>query len=321
MRTVGPRPNVDTFSKMYMNKWVLMKHLIRPVTLVSCLVFLEVLASCSGVQPSATPMHFSPSPQSSQPPLTVVLTPLTPLLDPVQVTEDIFYTDRLKLNVYAPRKTGLWPVVVVLHGSGMTKEGMINGFSKAIAERGALVFTPTWRSDPPSAAAEITYGVEDVACAIRFARAKAAEYGGISSRLIVISYSAGGAAGAIITLTGDTFKGNCIVTDVFAYPDTFVGVDGIYDTLKYRPDNVPLEQWTTINPFTYLENSPFRRGVKFHLIVGSTKDLDSQALAFKAALDAAGYTTTLTQVAASHEQMIDPGQEEVLWVIEEALRP
>lgn len=285
-----------------------MNHLIRSVAFVSGFVLLLALASCRGGQDAATSTSFSPS-------------PLTPTPDRVEIVRDIFYTDELMLNVYIPRDANLWPVVVVLHGSSMTKDGLINGFSQAIAERGALVFTPTWRSSLPMEAEQVTHGLEDAACALRFAREMASDYGGDPSRLVVVAFSAGGATGAIMALAGDSFTGNCVASNASAYPDIFIGVDGAYETLTYRPHNISPEQWAPINPFTYLEIRPIRQEVEFHFIVGTTEYLSSQALSFKAALDAAGYSTTLTQGTASHAQMIDPGREEVLRKIEEIIHP
>lgn len=44
---------------------------------------------------------------------------------------------------------------------------------------------------------------EEAACALRFARARAADYGGDPGRLTVVGYSTAGAAGIVTALVGD----------------------------------------------------------------------------------------------------------------------
>jgi len=108
--------------------------------------------------------------------------------------------------VYKPSEPGPWPVVVAFHGGDMIKK-RFNVFSKRIAELGAEVLTPTWRSGRPKGEQittdQITAGWEDAACVLRFARAKAADYVGDLSRVVVVGYSRGGIAGATMALAGE----------------------------------------------------------------------------------------------------------------------
>lgn len=77
-----------------------------------------------------------------------------------------------------------------------------------------MVITPTYRSSKPQGEQItreiITAGWQDAACALRFARAKAADYGGDPARVIVVGYSGGGTAGAVMALAGDDFDGDCL---------------------------------------------------------------------------------------------------------------
>ena len=149
-------------------------------------------------------------------------------------TLDISYTSERSLDVYAPQQSGEWHGGVFLHGGGMNK-GSIKGVSRVIAGRGAVVFAPTWHSTESNVldAQGEPVGFNDAACAVRFARAQAAEYGGDPSHIVLIGHSAGGAAGATVTLAGDDFHGDCVVQEGSALPDAFVGLDGAYELPKY----------------------------------------------------------------------------------------
>jgi len=252
--------------------------------------------------------------------------PLTPTPDTVKLTQDVAYTSERKLDVYTPKKPGAWPVVIVLPGGGDPKESLVD-LSRGIAEQGAVVFTPDYRSNAPLPPKEdIAGGNKDAACAIRFARAKASEYGGNPSRVIVVGYSAGGTFGATMALAGDDFEGDCQVSGVSAYPDAFVGLDGAYDIIKEIPEYyyqlASPEEWKVMSPFTYVNRQPIRKDVKFYIMVGYTPVLIEYAQKFHEALKAAGYTTTLTQLpGVGHTQIPDPKREEVMRTIVEAMQP
>lgn len=280
-----------------------------PSQMIGLTLVLLVAVACGTLQPAPTPTPIPP----------------TPTPDTVKVTQDVAYTSERKLDVYTPKKPGAWPVILVLPGGGDPKESLVD-LSRGISEQGAVVFTPDYRSNAPLPPKEdIASGNKDAACAIRFARAKATEYGGNPSRVIVVGYSAGGAVGATMALAGDDFEGDCLVSGVSAYPDAFVGLDGAYDIIKLIPEyyyNLATpEEWKVISPFTYVNRQPIRKDVKFYIMVGYTEELVEYAKAFHEALKAAGYTTTLTQLpGVGHSQIPDPKREEVMRTIVEALQ-
>ncbi len=109
---------------------------------------------------------------------TVTFAP-TPVALALIESLDIPYTSERALDVYAPQQKGDWPVVVFLHGGSLRKDS-IKGVSRVIAGRGAVVFAPTWHSSESNIldAQGEPLGFNDAACAVRFARAKATEYGG-----------------------------------------------------------------------------------------------------------------------------------------------
>ncbi len=265
-------------------------------------------------------------------PPTATLIPPTPSPESVdwlvaRKTKDVPYTSDQQLDVYAPTVPGPWPVVVLLHGGGDLKEFYAD-FSMAIAQQGAVVFTPQWHSSAPTpqdSVGKVGKGFEEIACAIRFARAKAAEYGGDPSRLVVVGHSIGGGAGAVMALGGDEFKGECLVSGQSAYPDAFVGLDGGYDVLSFIPEDLlkaAPKEFARITPFSYLDRRPIRANVKFDIVIGEFEDAVQMGKRFYEGLKAAGYTATYTQFpGVSHGEMVDPQQKGILEIIANAIRP
>jgi acetyl esterase/lipase len=189
-----------------------------------------------------------------------------------------------------------------------------------------VVFAPTWHSSAPVPPSDkIAKGLEDVACAVRFARAKAPEYGGDPSRLLLVGHSAGGPFGAMITLAGDDFHGDCLVSEGSALPDAFVGLDGPYHILRYVPqtalDRASPEEWAVIDPYNYLDRQPIREEVRFYLLHGLEEELRQEGLQFQQALEAAGYETYLALLpGVDHMNMASAYTKEVVSVIVEAMR-
>lgn len=264
-----------------------------------------------------------PSPTANLVPVTQVLPTADPMLPvwwlvtpptpratyEVTKTVDIPYTSTELLDVYAPTSGPNWPVAVVLHGKGDYK-GMMSELASAIASQGAVVFVPTYRAGAPKSPDEITVGVEDAACAVRFGRAHASQYGGRSNRLVVVGYSAGGLMGAVLMLAGDDFHGDCLTRNGSAVPDAFVGLDGSYDPIPFISDAVLQQAQSDVlklDPFNYIGQRPKRPGATFLLFVGSYETAQRHAQAFRDALEAAQYSVDLLQVRGmDHREMARP---------------
>ena len=66
--------------------------------------------------------------------------------------------------------------------------------------------------------------IEDIGCAVRFARATAPEYGGDPTSIALVGNSSGLAKGAIVAMDGDSYDArDCFVTEVSALPCVHVG--------------------------------------------------------------------------------------------------
>jgi acetyl esterase/lipase len=102
------------------------------------------------------------------------------------------------LDVYAPVAPGPWPVVVMYHGDpAAVDKGYLGPWALEVAAEGFVVFAPTWGKSSAAADAaldrhdRLLASARQAACAVEFARAHAAEYGGDASRMILFGHSAG----------------------------------------------------------------------------------------------------------------------------------
>ena len=146
------------------------------------------------------------------------------------------------MHRFVPEGDGPWPVVVLLHGGDGMVGWSMHTVAEDIAARGVVVYTPTYLHDLDADADQVASGLwaggtllQDLACAIRAARADAPEFGGEPERLTLAGYSMGGAFGATVALVGDDPEsaaggsGTCVAEGGSAVPAAFVGWEGPYD--------------------------------------------------------------------------------------------
>lgn len=261
----------------------------------SATVVIPTPPSTSTPEPALPPTQAFPSPEPSP---TATVEAALPAAMEVDVTSNLDYARDVQLDVYSPVVPGEWPVVLLLHGGGLSKTS-VSGLARAIAGQGAVVFAPTYASDEPSPDA-ITLGAEQAGCAARYARAHAFEYGGRSERLVAAGHSAGGAFAILLALAGDEFPGECEVGDGSVRVDGVVGLDGAYDLTRYTATSTlkraPAEAWLAISPYAQLERQPFHAGLAFRLFAGREIELVQDGQAIRDALAQAGYPVEFTQV-------------------------
>lgn len=266
------------------------------------------------------PTQVLPTPQLTP---TTWPTPQIPVAMNIDQKLDVAYKSDQKLDVFWPSSSNGWPIVVILHG-GQVPKTSVRSLAKALAGQGAVVFVPEYQSyEPPPD--RIFKGPEDAACAVRFARANGPGYGGIPERVVVIGHSAGGAYGALIALTGDQFHGDCLVSEGSAIPDLFIGLDGIYDFLRYIPEvylrGAPAEEWLRVSPLVQVHSVPSSGYPPFHLFVGKETELLQNAQAFRDALLDAGYEASLIQFPGVDHMYIASGHNaNTVWAILNLLR-
>ena len=227
----------------------------------------------------------------------------------IKETHDIPYTSKQLLDVYAPVEKGNWPLVIAFHGGDEFKSS-VSDIARAVAPRGAVVFAPTYYAHEHNLSVPIAQSSEDAACAVRFARAHASEYGGNADRVIVIGHSFGGTMGALLMLAGNDFHGDCLTQEGNALPDAFVGLDGVYDLIPIISPTVLQEKPVDIlrnNPITYIRRTPKRETVSFLLFVGVMYELRVEGQMFRDDLQSAGYNVQLFEISgADHQAMVRP---------------
>ncbi len=253
----------------------------------------------------------------------------------VEVRKDIIYAIRppqaewpeaqFMLDIYAPTEPGTWPVVVFMHGSGETKD-LWPYLMRALAEQGVIAVSINYHGMTPRDA--ITNDgrgfremAETAACAIRFARKKALDYGGKATQMSLVGFSMGGGLAAYMALGEDEIthqweefaasKGGppqqvtCEVNEGELHVDALVGIAGAYDAFvgyngKWGGD------WLQANDpdLWKMFSSAIGKNLdmKIRLLHGahdSTIPFENSS-AFEAILSDAGYDVELIQFDGGH---------------------
>ena len=150
-----------------------------------------------------------------------------------RVIRTLTYCNAQQLDLYAPHSTstGPLPLVIYVHGGGFTsgdKSDLSPVFLDAITTAGYAVASLNYRMAP---AWHFPAQIQDVKCAIRFLRAKAARYHLDGGRFFAFGTSVGGQLVALAALTGphSTF-------DVGAYRSEPSGLTAVVD--MFGPANL-----------------------------------------------------------------------------------
>ena len=217
------------------------------------------------------------------------------------------------VETYLPVEPGGAPVAVLVHGGGWVGglPASMEPLGRALAERGMVVFNASYRTLIAGGGYPATF--DDIACAIRYARSRAAELGA-SDDLVLVGHSAGAHLAAAVALTGDAFGGDCS-WEGSAVPGSLVGMAGIYRLENVAPVMEALlggtrealpEIWAAADPYQHLEAAG---EVAVRIIHGLDDEIvptsSSQDFAF--ALQQAGQEIAFELIeGANHMDMIDP---------------
>ena len=131
------------------------------------------------------------------------------------------------------RQQGL-PVIVMVHACCGDRADL-GKLAEAVAAEGAIVMNADWAGIKNDARFPDAYA--DVACAVRFARARAADFGGDPADVTLLGWSDGAMASAVVAAAGEQFdRSRCEYPTASSVPDAFIGVAGFYGwTLPVAP--------------------------------------------------------------------------------------
>jgi hypothetical protein len=107
------------------------------------------------------------------------------------------------LDVYVGPGSEPKPAAILLHGAGLNRQDY-ESFALRLAGRGVLVFNIDW------AVLQVEIGVQDVACAVRFAGQRSPEWGGDPDRISLVAHSSAFAAAGAVATTVDLAVNDCI---------------------------------------------------------------------------------------------------------------
>jgi len=136
-----------------------------------------------------------------------------------------------------------------------------------VAQLGFVVFVPSWGAVPGGGDGAPTYegfmaNNSQGACAVEFARAHAAEYGGDPGTMIVFGHSAGAHLGATVAFARPEPSAGCLAGTTLGAIDALITWEGDWLIHEIHPPQSPL-QWDrmlaadprifdAVTPWTYL---------------------------------------------------------------------
>ena len=213
--------------------------------------------------------------------------------------------------VKVPEGAGPFPAVVLVHGGGWVvgEPSSTQPLANMLTDAGYLTVNTSYQLSSFETAG-YPAAVDDVACAVRFARSHPDSDGTVA----IIGHSAGAHLGALVSLTGDDYGDGC-ATGVSAVPERLIGLAGPYDTDRLGvavllffgagPELIP-EAWASGNPQLQTDRNP---DIESLIMYGELDGLvdASFAIDFHNALVDSGATSLLELVeGARHSDMDDP---------------
>ncbi len=203
-------------------------------------VFTMTATACAGAA--------VPTPSTSSAPQTTPLGPFpSALASGLEVETDVAYTAETDCggtpctvpgDVLAPASGQDLPTVVMLGGGStpFAERRYQAGLAAELAGRGAVVFLMSYRSavtgnyDSDSAS--------DARCAVVYARANTAAYGGDPDRVVIVGHSQGGLIGLEVALAADEELEAC-AAEGNSRPDGVIGLGAPGPRLAVAVPNAP----------------------------------------------------------------------------------
>jgi acetyl esterase/lipase len=223
------------------------------------------------------------------------------------------------------------PVVVLIHGCcGDSSD--LRLLAEAVAAAGAVVINADWAGIDADARFPGAY--EDVACAVRFANARASQLGGDPSRVVLAGWSDGALPVTVVAAAGQRFdNARCRYPQAAPWPAAAVGMAGFYGWSLPVPDRYVTpravrflggapedarEAWAEATPYSWL---PQPHVVSTTLLVSERDPLKDDAHRFARWLTRAGRPVRLVVLPYGGDgTLLSPRTGEGRRVVSELLR-
>ncbi len=201
----------------------------RASRLIVGLIVVVLLAGC-GAGTNPAPGEPTSTPESRE---SGAVTTATPSATPsIVVTPDVAYESSSSafepgvLDVYAPSADGSWPVVVMVPAGDKAK---YREHARKVADLGFVVFVPNWGVGMAPGAPgydDLVATGSQAACAVEFARTRAAAYGGDATTLILFGHSAGASTASMVAFARSEPSAGCLGDRMLGEIDALVTWDG-----------------------------------------------------------------------------------------------
>jgi acetyl esterase/lipase len=198
-----------------------------------CVPTLLLLAACSG---TPTPMSSVRAGGESVAVVRDCSVPMPPDAAHIHVEREVTYAvmggQPQRLDVAWPRHGGPHPLVVLIHGGGWSggDKSAYHDAMRLLAGQGYAAASVNYRL---AAAPRNVFpaAVEDVRCAVRWLRSRAASYGIDPSRIAALGHSAGGHLSAMLGTAADVpgLDGACPLREVSPAVSAVVAISGPQD--------------------------------------------------------------------------------------------
>ena len=195
-------------------------------------------------------------------------------------------TCTVPLDIMAPEAGAALPTIVLIPGGPLAfaDRRYLTPLATAIASRGAVVFLATWRSVETGNTNEDD-GLNDVRCAVRYARAHTGEYGGDPERLLLVGKSSGSTLSLQVAVEADVEPEHCLASGS-RLPDGVVAIAAFQISVLRQADAAAPRFW---------------------LVGGSEDENSSWGPLTTSDLEARGYEASWIELeGVTHENIHDP---------------